>query len=77
MNHKCNGYCLNFTLRKSSIKLQTCVVRFRDEQNKDKENTPSKPLQLEPAVVEDSKGIEHFEMKQEHSRRAVQHSRSI
>mgnify|MGYP003893725311 CR=1 FL=1 len=74
MCHFCNKYCLRNNRKNRP---RTCNKGFGDECNFMYQDTPGMPHLEEPTIFIDKKGIKHFRMKRLHSRRAVQHSKTL
>ena len=74
MCHHCNRFCMRDGKKN---KPRTCRQGFGDEANYGRQDTPGMDLREESGVVRDKKGIVHFRMKRTHSKRAVQHSRTL
>ena len=74
MCHHCNRFCLRDGKKN---KPRTCNKGFGDEANYGQQDTPGMDLREESGLVKDKKGIVHFQMKRMHSKRAVQHSRTL
>ena len=74
MCHFCNKYCLRDNNKNQP---RTCRVGFGDEEHFMRQDTPGKQHLDEAAIITDKKGINQFQMKRQHSKRAVQHSRTL
>ena len=74
MCHHCNRFCMRDNKKN---KPRTCRVGFGDEANYGRQDTPGMDIREESELVKDKKGIVHFRMKRMHSKRAVQHSRTL
>ena len=74
MCHHCNKFCLQDNKKN---KPRTCRVGFGDEEHFGRQDTPGMDLRDETQLVKDKKDIYHFRMKRTHSKRAVQHSRTL
>ena len=74
MCHYCNRFCMRDNKKN---KPRTCRVGFGDEAHYGQQDTPGMDLREESGLVKDKKGIYHFRMKRTHSKRAVQHSRTL
>ena len=74
MCHFCNKYCLHNN-RKN--KPRTHNKGFGHECNFMYQDTPGMPHLEQPAILVNKKGIKHFRMTRLHSKRAVQHSRTL
>ena len=74
MCHHCNKYCMRDNKQNMP---RTCRVGFGDEENFFRQDTPGMALREESGIEKDKKGIYHFRMKRTHSKRAVQHSRTL
>ena len=74
MCHFCNKFCL----RGNKINTpRACRVGFGDERNYNAQDTPGMDLMNKSAIIKDKKGIKQFRMKRTHSKRVVQHSKTL
>ena len=74
MCHHCNKFCLQDNKKN---KPRTCRVGFGDEEHFGRQDTPGMDFRDEAQLEKDKKGIYHFRMRRTHSKRAVQHSRTL
>jgi len=56
---------------------RTCRVGFGDEEHFNQQDTPGMDLLQKAAIIKDKKGIRQYRMKRTHSKRVVQHSRTL
>ena len=74
MCHFCNKYCLRDNKKNQP---RTCRVGFGDEEHYMQQDTQGMQQLDKAAIITDKKGIHQFHMKRLHSKRAVQHSRTL
>lgn len=74
MCHFCNKFCLKQNKNNAP---RTCRVGFGTETTFGHRDTPGMDLCNPGQIVMDNKGIRHFRMKRLHSKRVVQHSRTL
>ena len=74
MCHFCNKFCLRENKKNTP---RVCRVGFGDEMNYNAQDTPGMDLTDKSVIIKDKKGIKQFRMKRTHSKRVVQHSRTL
>ena len=74
MCHFCNKFCLREGKKNAP---RVCRVGYGDEMNYNAQDTPGMDLMSKSAIIKDKKGIKQFRMKRTHSKRVVQHSRTL
>jgi len=74
MCHHCNKFCLRDNKKNMP---RTCRVGFGDEEHFNQQDTPGMDLLQKAAIIKDKKGIRQYRMMRTHSKRVVQHSRTL
>lgn len=77
MCHDCNDYCLGYKNDTHSNKCRECRFGYGTENTPNKGDTEGKELRSTCTIHKDGKGVEHLLLPRLHSRRIVQHSRSL
>jgi len=77
MCHDCNDYCLGYKNDTHSKKCRECRFGYGTENTPNKGDTEGKELRSSCTIHKDGKGVEHLLLPRLHSRRIVQHSRSL